>query len=83
MCMHVEKEMFVILVVHRIAVAGDEVLVNIQKDILSGVSLNGSPLLLVSKKVLLQREGLHGPHDWLHCYLPLGGALPPSSQSQD
>lgn len=32
-----------ILLVHRIAVAGDKVHVNIQKEILSGVSLNGSP----------------------------------------
>lgn len=30
------------LVVHRLAVAGDEVHVNIQKEVLSGVSLIGS-----------------------------------------
>lgn len=40
MCMHEEREMFVTLVVHRIAVADDEVHVNTQKEIFSSVSLN-------------------------------------------
>lgn len=40
-------------------------------------------LHLVSTKVLLQREDLCGPHDWYHCYLPLGVALSPVSHSKD
>lgn len=72
-----------VLVVHRLAVAGDEVHVNIQKEVLSGVSLIGGLPPFSFFEGSFGREGLCGPHDRYYYYLPHGGALPSASHSKD